>query len=80
MKCAEMSQVSICPPGQEGWLRPKNFCEATLAEQTGWWINHKQRISFELEPPPASLKGGFAISLEFRSVRPPGQEGRSLPC
>ena len=37
-------QVRDSPPGKEGCLRPKRFCEATLAEQTGWWINHKQRF------------------------------------
>jgi hypothetical protein len=73
-------QASIGPPGHEGWLRAKKYREATLAEQTGWWVNYKQRIFLQLEPPPASLRGGFAVSLENRSVRPPGQEGRSPAC
>ena len=71
----EVSRASIGPPGQEGWLRPKKYCEATLSEQTGWWFNYKQRISFEIEPPPASLRGGFAISLEAARVRPPILDG-----
>ena len=64
LRAMEGSWASIGPPGQEGWLRPKKYREATLAEQTGWWVNYKQRFSLELEPPPASLRGGFAISLE----------------
>ena len=63
-------------------MRPEEYREATLAEQTGWWV-HYQQNSVELEPPPASLRGGFAISLEVaRSalLAKSGEEGQSLAC
>ena len=63
-------------------MRPEEYREATLAEQTGWWVHHQQN-SVELEPPPASLEGGFAISLEVaRSalLAKSGEEGQSLAC
>ena len=42
----------------------RKYREATLAEQIGWWVKYKQRFFLELDPPPASLSGCFAISLE----------------
>ena len=68
---------AIGPPGQEGqegWMRPEEYREATLAEQTGWWVHHHQQNSVELGPPPASLRGGFAISLEV------ARSAQSLAC
>jgi hypothetical protein len=44
--------------------------------ETGRSVHHKTKSLFEIGPPSASLGGCFAVSLEVRSVRPPGQEGR----
>src|SRR5204863_9980431 len=69
----------FCParPGQEGCPRPKRYCEAPLAEWTGWWVNLQQRIlCLCLTHHPASLSGCFAIFLDVARSAPPGQEGQ----
>jgi hypothetical protein len=51
-----VSQEAIGPLDRRAVCDQRRFREASLAEQTGWWFNHKKRILLELEPPPASLK------------------------
>jgi len=77
---AEFNRQAIAPPGQEGWLRHKEkIAIATSAPQTGWWINHKQRILFSnLTYHPASH--AEVASRNLLMAQHPSWPGGAIAC